>query len=109
MCSGSIVQHHGHHEHQHILTDLIFIKDARINLAASMDDVAERFVEVMVNPDKRDAAIAFKPLYERQVFGKSIFLFDGVKRGELAGLGEMHKPSVADIFVATMRDGGTVQ
>ncbi len=104
-----LVTTHQIEEIEHILTDLIFIKDARINLAASMDDVAERFVEVMVNPDKRDAAIAFKPLYERQVFGKSIFLFDGVKRGELAGLGEMHKPSVADIFVATMRDGGTVQ
>ena len=104
-----LVTTHQIEEIEHILTDLIFIKDARISLAASMDDVAERFVEVMVNPDKRDAAIAFKPLYERQVFGKSIFLFDGVKRGELAGLGEMHKPSVADIFVATMRDGGTVQ
>jgi ABC-2 type transport system ATP-binding protein len=104
-----LVTTHQIEEIEHILTDLIFIKDARVTLDASMDDVAERFCEVMVNPDKRDAAIAFKPLYERQVFGKSIFLFDGVKRGELAALGELHKPSVADIFVATMKNGGTVQ
>jgi ABC-2 type transport system ATP-binding protein len=104
-----LVTTHQIEEIEHILTDLIFIKDARVTLDASMDDVAERFCEVMVNPDKRDAAIAFKPLHERQVFGKSIFLFDGVKRGELAALGELHKPSVADIFVATMKNGGTVQ
>ncbi|HET7845838.1 MAG TPA: ABC transporter ATP-binding protein [Xanthomonadales bacterium] len=104
-----VVTTHQIEEIEHILTDLIFIKDARVTLNASMEDVAERFVEVMVNPDKRDAALAFKPLHERQVFGKSIFLFDGVQRGELAGLGEMHKPSVADIFVATMKNGGTVQ
>jgi ABC-2 type transport system ATP-binding protein len=104
-----LVTTHQIEEIEHILTDLIFIKDARVTLDSSMDDVAERFCEVMVNPDKRDAAIAFKPLYERQVFGKSIFLFDGVKRGELAALGELHKPSVADIFVATMKNGGTVQ
>ena len=104
-----LVTTHQIEEIENILTDLIFIKDSRITLDASMDDVAERFVEVMVNPDKRDAAIAFKPLHERQVFGKSIFLFDGIKRGELTALGELHKPSVADIFVATMKNGGTVQ
>jgi ABC-2 type transport system ATP-binding protein len=86
-----LVTTHQIEEIEHILTDLIFIKDARVTLDASMDDVA------------------FKPLHERQVFGKSIFLFDGVKRGELAALGELHKPSVADIFVATMKNGGTVQ
>ncbi|HEU4992049.1 MAG TPA: ABC transporter ATP-binding protein, partial [Luteimonas sp.] len=70
---------------------------------ATMDDVGERFAEVMVNPDKADAARALKPLYERQVFGKSIFLFDGADKARLAELGELHKPSVADLFVATMK------
>ena len=55
------------------------------------------------NPDKVDAARALQPLNERQIFGKSIFLFDGVERARLAGLGELHKPSVADLFVATMK------
>jgi len=68
-----------------------------------MDQVAERFAEVMVNPDKADAARTLKPLYERQIFGKFIFLFDGVDRARLAELGELHKPSVADLFVATMK------
>jgi ABC-2 type transport system ATP-binding protein len=98
-----IVTTHQVEEVEHILSDLIFIKDGRIVLDASMDAVSERYAEVMVNPDKADAARALKPLSERQVFGKSIFLFDGVEHARLAELGELHKPSVADLFVATMK------
>jgi len=90
-------------EVEHILTDLVFIRDGKIALAATMDEVGERYAEVMVNPDKADAARALKPLNERQIFGKSIFLFDGIERARLATLGELHKPSVADLFVATMK------
>ena len=98
-----LVTTHQIEEIEHILTDLLFIKEGKIVLDATMDEVAERFAEVMVNPDKADAARALKPLYERQIFGKSIFLFDGVDKARLAELGEMHKPSVADLFVATMK------
>ena len=98
-----LVTTHQIEEIEHILTDLLFIKDGKIVLNATMDDVGERFAEVLVNPDKADSARALKPLYERQIFGKSIFLFDGLDRARLAELGEIHKPSVADLFVATMK------
>ena len=98
-----IVTTHQIEEIENILTDLMFIRDGKIVLAATMDEVAERYAEVMVNPDKVDAARALNPLNERQIFGKSIFLFDGVERTRLAELGELHKPSVADLFVATMK------
>jgi ABC-2 type transport system ATP-binding protein len=98
-----IVTTHQIEEIEHILTDLLFIRDGRIVLNATMDQVGERFAEVMVNPDKADAARTLKPIYERQIFGKSIFLFDGIDRARLAELGELHKPSVADLFVATMK------
>ena len=98
-----LVTTHQIEEIEHILTDLLFIKEGKIVLNATMDDVGERFAEVMVNPDRADAARALKPLYERQIFGKSIFLFDGIDRARLAELGELHKPSVADLFVATMK------
>jgi ABC-2 type transport system ATP-binding protein len=98
-----LVTTHQIEEIEHILTDLLFTKEGKIVLDATMDDVGERFAEVMVNPDKADAARALKPLYERQVFGKSIFLFDGIDKARLAELGELHKPSVADLFVATMK------
>jgi len=98
-----LVTTHQIEEVEHILTDLLFIKEGRIVLNASMDEVGERFAEVLVNPDKADAARALKPLYERQIFGKSIFLFDGADHAHLAQLGELHKPSIADLFVATMK------
>jgi len=98
-----LVTTHQIEEIEHILTDLLFIKEGKIVLNATMDDVGERFAEVLVNPDKADSARALKPLYERQIFGKSIFLFDGIERSRLAELGEIHKPSVADLFVATMK------
>lgn len=98
-----IVTTHQVEEIEHILTDLLFIKDGKIALAATMDAVGERFTEVLVNPDRREAALALAPVYERQVFGKSVFLFDGPTREQLVALGELHKPSVSDIFVATMK------
>ena len=98
-----IVTTHQVEEIEHILTDLIFIRDGRIVLDSSMEAIAERYTEVMVNPDKADAARALKPLNERSIFGKSIFLFDGTDRARLAELGELHKPSIADLFVATMK------
>ena len=98
-----IVTTHQVEEVEHILTDLMFIRDGKIVLDADMDAIGERFIEVMVNADKADAARALNPLDERQVFGKSIFLFDGVARSQLEAMGETRRPSISDLFVATMK------
>ena len=98
-----IVTTHQVEEVEHILTDLMFIRDGRIVLDADMDAVGDRYIEVMVNADKADAARQLKPLDERQVFGKSIFLFDGANRATLEQLGETRRPSISDLFVATMK------
>ncbi len=98
-----IVTTHQVEEVEHILTDLMFIRDGRIVLDADMEAIGERFIEVLVNADHADAARALKPLDERQVFGKSIFLFDGAPRAQLETLGETRRPSISDLFVATMK------
>ncbi len=98
-----IVTTHQVEEIEHILTDLMFIRDGRLVLKATMDEVGERFVEVMVGSDNTEAARALKPIDERSVFGKTIFLFDGQARERLAELGELRIPGVADLFVATMK------
>ncbi|MCE5233433.1 MAG: ABC transporter ATP-binding protein [Mizugakiibacter sp.] len=98
-----LVTTHQVEEIEHILTDLMFIRDGKIVLDADMDAVGERFVEVMVNAEHADSARALNPLDERQIFGKNIFLFDGVERARLETLGEVRRPSVADLFVATMK------
>jgi ABC-2 type transport system ATP-binding protein len=98
-----IVTTHQVEEVEHILTDLMFIRDGKIVLDADMEAIGERFVEVMVGAERAAEARALKPLDERQVFGKSIFLFDGVSRSTLDALGEVRRPSVSDLFVATMK------
>jgi ABC-2 type transport system ATP-binding protein len=98
-----VITTHQVEEIEHILTDLMFIRDGKIVLDADMEAVGERFVEVMVNAENVDAARALRPLDERQVFGKSIFLFDGVDRNHLATLGELRRPNIGDLFVATMK------
>ena len=98
-----IVTTHQVEEIEHILTDLMFIREGRIVLSATMDEVGERFTEVMVSVDKADAARALKPIDERQVFGKSVMLFDGIPRAQLAAYGETRNPGIADLFVATMK------
>ena len=98
-----VITTHQIEEVEPILTDLMFIRDGRIVLSASMDEVGERFTEVMVAPGLVDAAAALGPLASRTVFGKSVMLFDGVPRAQLAPFGETRTPSVADLFVATMQ------
>jgi len=98
-----IVTTHQVEEIEHILTDLMFIRDGKIVLDADMDAVGERFAEVLVSADKAAAARSMKPLDERQVFGKSIFLFDGADRATLESMGEVRRPTVSDLFVATMK------
>ncbi len=89
-------------EIQNVLTDLMFIDRGRIVLSCSMEDFEARYAEVMVNPEKLEAARTLKPMHERQVFAKSVLLFDGADRKQLTALGEVRTPSIADLFVAVM-------
>jgi ABC-2 type transport system ATP-binding protein len=97
-----VVTTHQVEEIQDVLTDVMFINRGRIVLSSSMEEFETRYLQVMVNPEQAIAARALAPLNERQLFGRSIFLFDGVDRDKLAGLGEVRTPSIADLFVAVM-------
>jgi len=102
-----LVTTHQVEEVEHILTDLIFIRDGRIALESTMEAIEQRYTELMVRPDRAAEARALKPVFERELFGRHIFLYDDVSRDQLAGLGELHTPSVADLFVATMKGGAS--
>jgi ABC-2 type transport system ATP-binding protein len=99
-----IVTTHQVEEVQDVLTDLMFINRGRIVLQCSMEEFDSRYTEVMVNPEHVAAARALKPIHERPVFGRSVLLFDHVDRNQLAALGEVRRPSIADLFVAVMSD-----
>ncbi|MGO8986098.1 MAG: ABC transporter ATP-binding protein [Terriglobales bacterium] len=99
---------------EHVLTDLMFINRGRIVLNCSMEEFESRYVEVTVHPERVEAGRALKPMHERQVLGRSILLFDltcsRVDRQQLAALGDVRTPSIADLFVAVMgNQTGTAQ
>jgi len=97
-----VVTTHQVEEVQDVLTDLMFVDRGRIVLECSMEEFDSRYVEVMVNSEKLAAARALNPIHERPVFGRSVLMFDRVDREQLAALGEVRRPSIADLFVAMM-------
>jgi ABC-2 type transport system ATP-binding protein len=97
-----VVTTHQVDEIQDVLTDLMFIDRGRIVLECSMEEFDARYLEVMVNPEHLAAARALNPINERPVFGRSVLLFDKGDRPQLSALGEVRRPSIADLFVAVM-------
>jgi ABC-2 type transport system ATP-binding protein len=97
-----VVTTHQIDEIQDVLTDVTFINRGRIVFGCSMEDFQTRYLEVKVNPDRVAAARALKPMHERQLLGRSVLLFDKVDRQQLAALGEVRTPSIADLFVAVL-------
>jgi ABC-2 type transport system ATP-binding protein len=101
-----VVTTHQVEEIQDVLTDVMFIDRGRIVFSSSMEDLETRFVEVMAGPEHVATARALRPILERQIFGRSILLFDGVDRQQLAAMGEVRTPSIADLFVAILGNPG---
>ena len=105
-----VVTTHQVEDVQNVLTDLMFINHGRIVLSCNMEEFEARYAEVSVLPDHVAGARALKPIHERQVFGRTILLFDlksdlkldRVERRQLAALGEVRTPSIADLFIAVM-------
>src|SRR5712692_1322101 len=97
-----LVTTHQVEEIQDVITDLMFIDRGRIVLECSMEEFESRYLEVMVRPEHVAAARALGAIHERQVLGRSILLFDRVDRQQLAALGDVRTPGIADLFVAVM-------
>jgi len=89
-------------EIEFMLSDIMFIRDGIIVLDAPMEEVGRRFTQVVVAPDKADAARALKPLFAETRFGQTVMVYDGVDRQTLEGLGTLSTPTLSDLFVALM-------
>ena len=68
----------------------------------SIEEVESQYRELSVHPDRIAAARALNPIHERQGIGRSVLLFEGVDRQQLAALGDVRTPAIADLFVAIM-------
>ncbi|HEV7485901.1 MAG TPA: ABC transporter ATP-binding protein [Thermoanaerobaculia bacterium] len=101
-----LVTTHQVEEIQDVLTDVVFINRGRIVFKSSMEQFESRYLEVVVRPDRLAAARALRPIHERQLLGRSVLLVEGADREQLAALGEVRKPSLADLFVAVMEGQG---
>jgi ABC-2 type transport system ATP-binding protein len=99
-----VVTTHQVDELQNVLTDVMFMDRGRILLDYSMEEIEARYVELTVQPAQVAAARSLKPIYERNMLGRSIMLFDRADRPQLSALGEMRTPGIADLFVAVVGD-----
>jgi ABC-2 type transport system ATP-binding protein len=100
-----LITTHQVEEIENLLTDVIFIDKGRIVLNSSLEDVATRFAAITVSSDRIEAARAEKPFYERHILGKTVLYFENPDPAKLASFGELHTPSVADLFVAKLSGG----
>jgi ABC-2 type transport system ATP-binding protein len=98
-----IITTHQVEEIENLLTDVMFINHGKIVLDAEMESIPAQYVELLASGERAEKARQFRPIYERQVFGKQVMTFEGVDRAELNGLGELRTPDVADLFVAKVK------
>jgi ABC-2 type transport system ATP-binding protein len=98
-----LITTHQVEEIENLLTDIMFINDGKIILDASMEDLPEHYVELLASGENAEEARQLNPIYEREVFGKKVLMFEGVSRDRLQGMGEVRTPGVADLFVAKVK------
>ena len=99
-----IISTHQVEEIETLLSHLVFINKGKIVIDSSMSDLSDIYTEVLVDADKVDQADALQPLYVRKLLGKKSYTFESVPKEQLKTLGELHTPSVADLFVAKLKE-----
>jgi len=98
-----LITTHQVEEIENLLTDIMFINAGKIILDTTMDAIPEQFAELLTSGEAAESARKLGPLHERDVFGKHVMTFENIAREQLEGLGEIHTPSVADLFVAKVK------
>ena len=98
-----LVTTHQVEEIEHLLTDVMFIEQGSIALDTPVDQIGERYAQLIVRPDQLAAARSLAPFSERAVLGRTVLFYDGAPREQLALLGELGTPTIADLFVARMQ------
>jgi ABC-2 type transport system ATP-binding protein len=94
-------------EIEFMLTDIMFIRDGELIVHLPMDEVSQRYMQLVAAPDKVEAARALHPVFTETRFGQTVLVYDGADREGLAALGSVSTPTLSDLFVALMsRDGG---
>ncbi|MEO7774887.1 MAG: ABC transporter ATP-binding protein [Steroidobacteraceae bacterium] len=98
-----LVTTHQVEEIENLLTDVMFIEHGKLLLDSPVDELGERYQQLIANADATQAARALQPFHERSVFGRTVFFYEGADAAQLATLGEVRTPGIADLFVARMQ------
>ncbi len=101
-----VISTHQVEEIEYLLTHLLFIDKGRIVLDMSVQEMAEHYIEVAVDPAQRAQALSLGPLHQRDLLEQLVCIYGGVARDRLEGLGELRTPAVADLFVARLTGDG---
>jgi ABC-2 type transport system ATP-binding protein len=97
-----LISTHQVEEVENILTDAMFMRAGKIVLHESMDSIAQRFCELHVVGAAVEQAQQLSPIGERSILGGKAMIFEGANRDQLGELGQLHTPSVSDLFIAKM-------
>ena len=103
-----VISTHQVEEIEALLTHLLFINRGKIVLDAHMSELETLFTEVIVKPDQLTQADGLGPIHKRELLGMKAYIYEAVPRAQLEHLGEVGTPSVADLFVAKMKEGSSV-
>ena len=100
-----LITTHQVEEVENLLTHVMFIERGRIVMDTPVEQIAQRYVAIAVNPERIEAAKAAGPFYVRPLMGKTFMYFDRPADPALRELGEPHTPTIADLFVAKLSQG----
>lgn len=100
-----IISTHQVEEIESLLSHLLFINRGEIVLDCAMDELSDRYRQVLVSPDQVANAEALRPLISQELLGKKSMIFEDVPQETLESLGELHVPSVSDLFIAKLQRG----
>lgn len=100
-----LITTHQVEEIETILTDLVFISRGKIVLDASLDEIAQNYIELQVDLQHKEAALAYQPVYVRNLLGGFGMLYEASHHlhEQLSHLGRLATPSLADLFVAKVK------
>ena len=98
-----LVTTHQVEEIENLLTDVLFIEKGKIVLDTPVEEIGQRYSQVLVHPDQLAAARALGPFNERSLFGRTLLFFENQPPAALTPLGEVGTPTIADLFVARMQ------
>jgi ABC-2 type transport system ATP-binding protein len=100
-----IISTHQVEEVENILTHVMFMRTGKIVLHESMESISERYRELHVVGQAVAEGRALAPIHERTILGGRAMIFEDAEMMGLQTLGELHTPSISDLFIAKMGQG----